>query len=411
MTTDDPLLGALESAVGRDPTDAVLRLHLVKVLQDAHEHARALGHLDALLETDTATPDTLDLAIASADAIGDIARGDEYRRRRAALDDGASTSDRFRDLMSHGFGVPVGTGPVTPEITPDTWEIERPVITLADVGGLSQVKERLNASFLLPLKNPEIARSFGKSLRGGLLLYGPPGCGKTFIARALAGELGARFLSVSISDVLDMWLGSSERNLHELFETARRNAPAVIFFDELDALGQKRANLRSNPAMRGAVNQLLAELDGAVTDNQGVFVLGASNHPWDIDTALRRPGRFDRTVLVLPPDELARAEILRLHLSGRPVGSVDLGLLSRVTDGFSGADLAYLVERGTEIAMEESLARGSVRPIDTADLRKARAEITPSVKSWFETAKSYAIYANEGGVYDDLLAYLRANKL
>ena len=125
---------------------------------------------------------------------------------------------------------------------------------------MTQVKERLEAAFLAPMRNPELRKLYGKSLRGGLLLYGPPGCGKTFIARAVAGELGARFMAVSFADIIDMFVGQSERNIHELFEIARRNAPCVLFLDEVDAIGQKRSQLRNTP-MRSAVNQLLLELD------------------------------------------------------------------------------------------------------------------------------------------------------
>jgi SpoVK/Ycf46/Vps4 family AAA+-type ATPase len=142
-------------------------------------------------------------------------------------------------------------------------------------------------------------RLYTKSLRGGLLLYGPPGCGKTFI------------------DILDMWVGASERNLHEVFQTARGAAPVVLFLDEIDALGQKRSQTR-NSAMRGTVNQLLSELDGVDSANEGVFVLAATNQPWDVDPALRRPRRFDRTLLVLPPDGTAREAILRAELDRRP---------------------------------------------------------------------------------------------
>jgi len=190
----------------------------------------------------------------------------------------------------------VGTG---------AFDVEPAGLRLSDVGGMVEVKERLEAAFLAPLRNPDLVRLYGKSLRGGLLLYGPPGCGKTFIARAVAGEMGARFLAVSLAEILDMYVGQSERNVHELFETARRSAPCVVFLDEIDALGQKRSHLRNNAA-RGTVNQLLAELDGVQNLNEGVYVLGATNHPWDIDVALRRPGRFDRMLLVLPPDEEAR---------------------------------------------------------------------------------------------------------
>jgi SpoVK/Ycf46/Vps4 family AAA+-type ATPase len=251
---------------------------------------------------------------------------------------------------------------------------------------------------------------YGKSLRGGLLLYGAPGCGKTFIARAVAGELGARFISIGLSDVLDMWIGSSERNIHEIFARARRKAPCVLFFDEIDALGRKRSLTRHSS--HGVINQLLAELDGVNQDNDGVFVLAATNHPWDVDTALRRPGRLDRTLLVLPPDQLARESVLNLNLKGRPVdGTVDVGAIAKLTNEFSGADLAHLVESAAEFAMEDSIMTGKVRSITQNDFKRALREVRPSTRPWFDVARNYAMFANEGGVYDDLLEYLKANKL
>ena len=207
-------------------------------------------------------------------------------------------------------------------------DIERPAVRLADVGGMEEVKQRLELAFLGPMRNPQLARAFGASMSGGLLLYGPPGCGKTFIARAVAGELGARFFPVGISDVLDMWVGSSERNLAEMFAAARRAAPCVLFFDEVDALGQKRSHLTHSSSMRNTVNQLLSEMDSLGNRNDGVFVLAATNHPWDVDPALRRPGRFDRMLLVLPPDAAARAAILAYHLRERP-GDVDVARIVR----------------------------------------------------------------------------------
>jgi SpoVK/Ycf46/Vps4 family AAA+-type ATPase len=260
------------------------------------------------------------------------------------------------------------------------------------------------------MRNPELRMQFGKSLRGGLLLWGPPGCGKTFIARALAGELGANFYEVGLSDVLDMYIGSSERNLRSIFDAARRNRPCLLFFDEIDALGQKRSQLRHGGAMRGVVNQMLSELDGASTDNEGLFVLAASNHPWDIDSALLRPGRFDRSVLVLPPDAPAREAILHFHLRGRPTEPLDLGKLAKSTDGFSGADLALVCEQATESAMEASISAGQTRPISQRQLVDAAKSIRPSIAEWMETARNYALYGNDSGAYDELAAYLKQRR-
>ncbi|MFF8814794.1 ATP-binding protein [Streptomyces pactum] len=291
------------------------------------------------------------------------------------------------------------------------WDVAAPgAVRLADVGGMQEVKDRLEAAFLAPLRNPELRRLYGKSLRGGLLLYGPPGCGKTFIARAVAGELGANFLSVSVNDVLDMWIGNSERNMHEVFATARRTAPCVIFLDELDALGGKRSRNQSS-GMRNTVNQLLIELDGIDSAaNEGVFVLAATNVPWEVDLALRRPGRLDRTLLVLPPDAPAREAILRYHLRDRPIENVDLGRLAKATDGLSGADLAHVCESAAEMALLDSARSGSVRMIGMKDLLAAAKTVVPSTEPWFAAARNVAMFANEGGAYDDLVAYLRKKR-
>jgi SpoVK/Ycf46/Vps4 family AAA+-type ATPase len=145
--------------------------------------------------------------------------------------------------------------------------------------------------------------------------------------------------------------------------------------------------------------------------NEGVFVLAATNHPWDVDNALRRPGRLDRTVLVLPPDEPARRAILEHALAERPVEKVDARRLARQTDGFSGADLVHLVETATEEALQRSASTGTLQPVSQADVDRARKDIRPSTRAWFEVAHNYAVYANEGGQYDDLLTYIREKKL
>jgi AAA+ superfamily predicted ATPase len=300
-----------------------------------------------------------------------------------------------------------GDGPDPDE---PAYETERPDLRLADVGGMETVKERLEVAFLAPMRNPDLRRVYKKSLSGGLLLYGPPGCGKTFIARAIAGELGAQFIAIGIAQVLDMYIGNSERNLHELFVLARRKTPCVLFLDEVDALGQRRSQTR-NSAMRGVVNQLLLELDNVDADNDGLFVLAATNQPWDVDPALRRPGRFDRTVLVLPPDPAARRATLEYHLEDRPIEGIDLGRLVERTDGFSGADLAHLCETAAERALIASARAGEIRMIGMADFESALDEVRPSTGAWLESARGAALFANEAGMYDDLLDYLRQRKM
>ncbi|MCL2716908.1 MAG: ATP-binding protein [Alphaproteobacteria bacterium] len=272
---------------------------------------------------------------------------------------------------------------------------------------MTEVKERLDRSFLQALKNPELFRKYGKTVGGGLILYGPPGCGKTWLARALAGELQARFLNVGLSDVLDFYFGESERKLHELFDNARRLAPVVVFFDEVDALGLKRSKMSGNLG-RNLVNQFLAEMDGVASRNEGLFFLGATNHPWDVDTALRRPGRFDRMLVVSPPDPQARHKLLQLSLEGKPVApEIDLAPIARATEGFSGADMVALVSEALELAIAASLNSGREVPVDASLLQQALRSCRASTRAWFDTARNYAIYANEGGTFDDMLAYMK----
>ena len=293
---------------------------------------------------------------------------------------------------------------------PGDWEVERADICLADVGGMVEVKNRLEASFLAPMRNPELRRLYGKSLRGGLLLYGPPGTGKTFIARAIAGEMGAGFLSVTLTDILDHYMGISENNLHRIFQKARNHAPCVLFLDEIDALGIKRS-LTRNSGMRSVVNQLLEELDGIGNDNEGVYILAATNTPWDIDPALRRPGRLDRTLLVLPPDEPARAAILHTHLRERPVEGIDLQVLARMTEGLTGADLSHVCDSAAEKALIDSVRTGQPRFMNMQDMYAAIQEIRPSTGPWFETARTVIEYADSSGEYADLREWMKRHRM
>ena len=411
---------ALRDALEREPDNDGLRRHLAEQELLSGDAPAALRHCRHLLGSDPGDPGLLDLAARAARAAGDDAAAERYL---AALGPRPPAADR--PASAAGPGASEGDSPPPQERRPrrvahepyddedddaDWLDVDRPTVGLDDVGGMEQVKRRLQLSFLGPLANPELRASYGAQLRGGLLLWGPPGCGKTLIARALAGELGAGFVSLGISDVLDMWVGRSEQNLRDAFDHARRTSPCVVFLDELDALGQKRSQLRHS-GVRTTVNQLLAELDGAERDNDGLFVLGATNHPWDVDTALRRPGRFDRSVLVLPPDEPAREAILRGALARRPVADdLDLDEIVARTALYSGADLVRLVDDATERAMERAVDSGRVDPVTRADLRAATKASRPSTTSWFDVAKSYATFADEGGEFDELLDYLKRHR-
>jgi SpoVK/Ycf46/Vps4 family AAA+-type ATPase len=391
---NDALIESLRRAVEAAPADLTLRLHLAELLVGAGRGDEAVAHLGLVLagEPCNATARTL-----MARAVGGA---QQFDWRAAEADVG--------DLVPPMFVEDHATDATDPDEA--AFDVERSGVTLADVGGLVEVKARLEAAFLAPMRNPRLRELYGKSLRGGLMLYGPPGCGKTFLAKAVAGELGAGFVSVSLADVLDMYIGQSERNLRDVFNLARQGAPCVLFLDEVDAIGQKRTNLRNN-AMRSTVNQLLSELDGVANDNEGVFVLAATNAPWDVDVALRRPGRLDRTVLVLPPDKPAREAILRYHLKDRPIAGIDLRTLARRTDGLTGADLAHVCETATERALMDSARTGEVRPIGMPDLEHALGEVRPSARAWFDTARNVALFANAGGEYDELLRYLKKNRM
>lgn len=285
-------------------------------------------------------------------------------------------------------------------------EIERPKIKFDDVGGMEELKEEIKLKILYPLQHPEMYAAYGKSVGGGILMYGPPGCGKTYLARATAGEIGAGFLSVGISDVLDMWIGQSERNLTRIFEQARFDKPCVLFFDEVDALGARRSDM-SGGAGRHVINQFLSEMDGVSKTNDGVLVLAATNAPWHIDPAFRRPGRFDRVLFVPPPDAEARAAVLRLQLKGKPQENLDFEEIARKTVDFSGADLKAVVDQAIEGKLRAALKEGIPKPLTTKDLVTAAKALRPTTREWFSTARNHAIYSNQGGIYDDVIKYLK----
>lgn len=380
--------------------------------------------IEAPDEVKTEDPHGVESNVGESDAVlPPVNRRPGRARHREGVDEPAQTSRHFDwDEAEKSFddAVPppfveseerirVGEGAGAEGVAP--LEPALPKVTFEDVGGLENVKTRLNESFIQPMRHAEIAQAFGKSLRGGLLLYGPPGCGKTFMARAVAGELGAGFMSLVMTDVIGSFHGETEKNIHAVFQEARKNdGPTVLFLDEIDALALKRSSLTSGSTwLRSTVNQLLLEMDSMQGENDGLYVLAATNHPWDLDEAVLRPGRLDRAVLVSPPDLAAREAILRRQLERRPVAGIDLGALAQSTTGFSGADLEHLCVTAAEKAMMRSIDNGEVQPITMTDLAAALREVQPSTSEWLQSARNVVRFAADGGRYDDLRDYLNAD--
>lgn len=442
----DELIQGLRDALAATPHNSVLRRHLAEMLIQHNQPEAAVEELKTVLQQERSPENYLLLAEAyqdlkkystaltlleslsakehprvdylwarhhlAHDAIP-LAR-EHYQqalKRAPELKDEALEKALFLSVSLHPTE-PLKANPEPLALTPpqELFPQEKPAIDFSQVGGMEAVKADIHLKFIAPFKHPELYASYGKKSGGGVLLYGPPGCGKTHLARASAGEVAAHFISVGIHEVLDMWLGQSEKNLHQLFNSARQQRPCVLFFDEVDALGSKRSDMRHS-AGRQLINQFLIELDGQNQSNEGLLILAATNAPWQLDSAFRRPGRFDRIVFVPPPDLDGRQAILDLLLAGKPVDGIDTAALARKTPYYSGADLTALVDVAVERKLSEALKSGKPEPLTQKDLLQAARTVLPSTKEWFATAKNYALYANQAGLYDDILRYLDQNPL
>jgi transitional endoplasmic reticulum ATPase len=261
--------------------------------------------------------------------------------------------------------------------------IEVPEVRWDDIGGLDLVKQQLREAVEWPIKYPHIFEHMGIRPPKGILLYGPPGCGKTLLAKAAATESGANFIAVKGPEILSKWVGESEKAIREIFKRARKAAPAIIFFDEIDAIAPVRGHDVSGVTDR-IVNQMLTEMDG-IEALRGVVVIGATNRPDLLDPALLRPGRFDRVIYVPPPDTKARYEILKIHTRKIPLAEdVNLVELAKITEGYSGADLEALVREAVMLALREDIRP---RPIGVKYFTKAMEYVKPSLTK--ERLESY----------------------
>ena len=273
--------------------------------------------------------------------------------------------------------------------------------------GLNKVKKYLHDNVVLAITNPELFKKYGKKLGVGLLLYGPPGTGKTYIVNAIGGEASANVIIARINQIVDMYTGNTEKNLHAIFEQARGNTPCIIFFDELDALGVKRGGGGpqggESSALRLAVNQFLVEMNGVEANPEGLFVIGATNQPWDIDPALKRSGRFGDSVYLPPPKYGDRKRLFEFYTRNKPRSHLSYGRLARITTGFSPADIERVCDRAAMLPLLHEYEKRIGRKLVMGDLIKVLKDKDfsgSSLDEWYQMAKKDVISKTETQIVD-----------
>lgn len=298
----------------------------------------------------------------------------EYEKLKAAIERGANNPVSAPPVA-------VGTKVAVAEQPSDNFGNP---LTFDDVVGLTHIKEAIRSAIVYPFKYRDIYSAFKRRSGGGILLYGAPGTGKTMIAKAVAGEVDAEFISVNCSDIYSKWLGESQQNIKKIFDRARKAERAVIFFDEFEALGCARNGESGDTSgTNGVVCELLAQIDGFCTDaNSTVLVIAATNRPWDVDSALRRSGRFERHLYVDMPDLTARMEIMRKLTEGLPIDNIDYEELGNRTEGFSSADIANVCNLVKDRAIMRSISENGISDIVWEDftevLSTAHSTVDPT---------------------------------
>lgn len=401
----------LEQKLLMQPFDAELRARYAAMLLDGSEAESALAQYELLAQQQ---PAHAPWHIGAARALMALERTAEAvaRYTKARQLEQFETDQALETLTSKARRT--SASPL--QLVADNTNV-RPIqsvpeerVRFSSIVGMDDLKKVIRIKIIEPFLNPGLFQRFRKQAGGGILLYGPPGCGKTMIARAVANECNAEFLSIGIADVLNMWIGESERNLAGLFDKARSQSPCVMFFDELDALAYSRSKAHSEHT-RTIVNEFLSQLDGVGKDNKSVLILAATNMPWDVDPAMKRPGRFSRQIFVPPPDTEARLRMLEVKLTGVPCEGLDLATIARQADHFSGADIDGLIELAKESALEDSVLSGRERPIRQADFTQALSTVQSSTQDWLRTARNLVKYAGSDGSYRDVEDYLKRTKL
>jgi transitional endoplasmic reticulum ATPase len=282
--------------------------------------------------------------------------------------------------------------------------VEKPNVRFDDIAGLEEVKENIKEAIVYPFRYPDEYRYFGVKPGGGILLYGPPGCGKTLLAAAAAAECGAVFINLKISDIKDKYVGESEKRIKEVFNLARSYEKAILFFDEIDALAGERSSSMEGHE-RSLVNELLSQMDGleAKGAEKRYLVLAATNRPWDVDIALRRAGRFDTTVFIPHPDFEARKKIFELSLKDKPC-KADIAKLAEITEGYASAEIVDICEKAAKIPLRERIKEGKPRrEITMQDFERVIAERKTVLSSWYPKALKELAGTEEVEIFQELI--------
>lgn len=294
----------------------------------------------------------------------------------------------------------------TKEKVKDLILVEKPKVRFEDIAGLQEVKERIKEAIVYPFVYPEEYKYFGVSPGGGILLYGPPGCGKTMLAAAAAAECDAVFINLKVSDIKDKYVGESEKNIKQVFELARSYERAILFFDEIDALAGERSGYREGHE-RSLVNELLAQMDALESKGspRNCLVLAATNQPWSVDLALRRSGRFDSTVFLPQPDSQARRRIFEINLRDKPAEkSVSPATLAQMTEGYASAEIVDICDRAAKIPLRERLReKKRRREISMDDFKLAISEKKTVLPSWYLRAQKEIEGSGEADMFQDLI--------
>ena len=406
-----PTRSDLERQLLANPFDGALREAYAQCLLDEREGELALAQFELLCKQN---PQQAAGHVGAARALMLLGRRPEALSRYAKARplDGFAADEELDRLESQARRAAPQLRVVS-ETASNVVPIQRVPeerIRFSSIVGMEDLKKTIRIKIIEPFVNPGMFQRFRKQAGGGILLYGPPGCGKTMIARAVANECNAEFISVGISDVLNMWMGESERNLASIFAKARAQAPCVLFFDELDALAYSRSKANSEHT-RTIVNEFLAQLDGIGQDNKGLLILAATNMPWDVDPAMKRPGRFSRQIFVPPPDAEARQRMLEVKLTGVPCDALDYATIARQTAHYSGADIDGLIELAKEAALEDNIVNGRERSLTPSDFTHALTSVQPSTVEWLRTARNLVKYAGDDGSYRHVESYLKKTKM